>query len=196
MSDAKAMKDDIGEAQISLVPEAYRDEEDADVVAGVWEPKDLAQADWVLMRIGALEREITDNEEVAAKRIAEIEAKTRRLNDKAMRGVSFFRSVLSVFAQKHRELLLGGGKKKSRGLPHGTIGFRKKPGLLRTTDREALLGWAREQPVELELVRVKEEPDLERIKAHAEQEKTLPPGMQWEPETEEIQIRTDMKEVR
>lgn len=182
-------------ALLELVPEAYRDDEDEAVRDGAWQITDLVGADWALKRLGQLEQEITDNEEIAAKRQAEIEARMHRLNTRAMKGVDFFRRMLTQFAEAHRDQVVS-GKKKSRGLIHGTIGFRKRGGALKTIDRDALLSWARNQPVEMELVRTKEDPDLERIKTHAEETQMIPPGMARDPETEEVQIRTDMKEVK
>jgi phage host-nuclease inhibitor protein Gam len=197
MQNALERFEEKAKAQLTLVQEPYRDDEDEAVREdGPWEPSDLNSVDWALKRIGALEKEISDNEEMASRRIQEIHERLGRLNEKAMRGVEFFRKRLEAYAISNRDALLGGGKKKSRGFIHGTVGFRKKPGLLKTVDRAALMAWVRELPVEMELVRMKEEPDLDRIKKHAEEKQLVPPGMQWEPEVEEIQIRADLKEVR
>lgn len=181
-------------AQLELV--AYRDDEYDERSETVgWIPRSAEEADWALKRLGELEAQITTNEEVASRRIQEIHERLGRLNQRAARGVDFFRRILADYALGHRDEIVQ-GKRKTRSFLHGTVGFRKKPGALKTTDKDALLKWAQSQPVELELVRVREEPWLENIKKHAEESQEIPPGMHWEPEADEVQIRVDLKEVR
>jgi phage host-nuclease inhibitor protein Gam len=192
VEEAKTKED---RARLELVS-LYVDEDRPEVREGEWKVEELSSADWALGRLGELEREIEVNESIAAQRIAEIEARTARLNARAKKGVDFFRAQLEAYAATHRTELLGTGSRKTRGLPNGSIGFRKSGGDLKTVDREALLTWAREQPVELELVRMKEEPCLNEIKKLAKEKSFVPPGMEKEPEGETIEVRTTPKEVR
>jgi phage host-nuclease inhibitor protein Gam len=195
--EAVKTKTEDSQARLELVLSLYEDEERADVKeGGSWRIEDLSTADWALRRLGELEREIEVNEAIAAERIRELEERTKRLNGRAAKGVAFFRAHLEAYAQGHRDELLGGGNRKTRGLPNGSLGFRKCGGDLRTVDREALLTWAREQPVELELVRMKEEPCLNEIKKLAKEKGFVPPGMEREPEGESVEVRTTPKEVR
>lgn len=183
--------------ELELVAPLYEDDERTDVKeGGPWRIDDLDTADWALKRLAELEHEVEENEAIAAARIAELEARTKRLNVRAAKGVAFFRTQLEAFAVGHREELLGTGSRKTRGLPNGSIGFRKSGGDLKTIDREALLIWAREQPIELELVRMKEEPCLPEIKKLAKEKAFIPPGMEREPEGETIDVKTTPREVR
>lgn len=169
----------------------YIDEQDKSVGNApmmAWTIESLGSADWALSRVGDLEAEIAENESIAAEAIARIEERTRLLNERANRGVRFFRGKLAEYAEAHRAELLKGGKAKSRKLLHGQIAWRAKGGGLVVTDAAALLAWAQRQPAELELTRVKEEPALAAIKAHAEANGLIPPGMTATESTDELKI--------
>jgi phage host-nuclease inhibitor protein Gam len=166
----------------------YVDEVDQEVRPG-WRIDTLATADWCLSRVADLEKEIEENEAIAADAIRRVEERTKQLNAKAMRGATFFRQRLVEFAQANREQLLKGGKKKTRELQHGCISWRKRGGGLVVVDRDQLLAWAQRQPVELGLTRVKEEPEVATIKAYAARTNTIPPGMTDAPEEEDLHIR-------
>lgn len=169
--------------------EVYADEERSDVREGIWTPLNLQDLDWCLRRIAELEAEIAENNAVAAARIAEVKARTEKLNATAQRGVEFFENCARTFAEQNRELLLKGGKKKSRALPSGTVGWRKSGGRARKADEAALLEWARQQPVEKGFVRIAEEPAWDVIKTHVELTGEDVPGVEFEPEGEELQIK-------
>lgn len=173
---------------IEKPPTIYVDEQDPSVTGLGWTIDTLETLDWALSRVADLESEISENEAVAARAHAAVDMKTAQLNARAMRGAAFFRQQIAAYAQAHREELLKGGKKKSRNLLHGVVGWRSSGGGLEVTDREALLAWAKNQPAELGLLRVKLEPDLVAIKAHAKAHNLIPPGMQEKPEAEELKI--------
>lgn len=177
-------------AQAERLPilSAVPDEEPAEG----WSIQDLGTADWALARIADLEREMTENTTITNLQISKLQQRCQVLNAPLIRRVEFFRSVLATFAQTHRAALLGGGRKKSRALPHGVLGWKKTGGRLTVTDRDALLEWARNQPVELELVRVKEEPSLDEIKRHCSTTGEVPPGTEVSPESEELTIKAVM----
>lgn len=150
--------------------------EDVEEAPAEWRIKDVEDADWALKRLAELRRETDQNNAIAAKRIQEISQRTDALNAKAMRGVSFFETHLKVWAEENRKALLGSGKQKYRDLPSGRIGWRKQQERVKVADPKAVLEWARLQPVELELIRFKEEPAMEAIQAHFERTGELPPG--------------------
>lgn len=174
--------------QPEAAQEAYQDEENPSV-GHAWRIEGLDSADWALRRLGDLEQEIAENEAIAARRIEEIRIRTALLNERAMKGVAFFRARLTDYAERARSELLKGGKTKTRHLPSGSIAWRKKGGGLVKADAEALLAWAREQPIEAELVRIKEEPAWDAIKRRFETTGEVPPGCDVEPEREEISIK-------
>jgi phage host-nuclease inhibitor protein Gam len=177
---------------LEAAQEAYQDEENPSV-GHAWRIENLDSADWALRRLGDLEQEMAENEAIAARRIEEIRIRTSLLNERAMRGAAFFRMRLTEYAERSRTELLKGGKKKTRQLPSGSIAYRSKGGGLVKADADVLLAWAKEQPVELELLRVKEEPAWDAIKKRFEATGEVPPGTDVEPEREEIVIKAAPK---
>ena len=173
----------------------YVDEHDEQARPG-WLIEGVDSLDWALSRLAALKREIDENEAVAEAAIARLRARTAKLNERAARGVAFFESRIREYAENHRKDLLGGGKKKSRALPHGVIAWRKSGGGFRVGDRAALLEWAQKQPVELDFVRLKEEPAWDVIKAHCEKTGECPPGVDTEPESETLKIEAISMEAK
>lgn len=168
--------------------ERYIDSEDETVRDG-WRIESVSSLDWALSRIADLEREQAENTAIVEEHIARLRLRLEKLNAKAERGLKFFRSQVQAFADAHRAELLGGGKKKSRALPHGTVGWKKVPAKAVVTDEAALLEWARKQPVEREVLRVKEEPAWSAIKALIEEGVELPPGTELTPEGETLTIK-------
>jgi phage host-nuclease inhibitor protein Gam len=175
----------------TAVIEAVEQEEQLE--AG-WSIKDLGAADWSLARIADLEREVDENTAMANAQIAKLQHKAQALNAPLLRRVEFFRTMLAAYAQANRAAILGNGKKKSRALLHGVLAWRKIGGGLTVTDRDALLEWARAQPVELELVRVREEPAVAEIKRHCAATGEVPPGAEVVPEGEEFSVKATMGE--
>lgn len=167
---------------------SYVDEE----LGEKWSIQSLTDADWALRRVAAFEEEIAENKAVVEEEIAILKLKLEALNRTAQRGLAFFTWHLTRWAKANKDILLKGGKKKSRGLPHGTIGWRQKGGLLKVSNPDALLTWALSMPAELELVRIKEEPAVANIKAWVEAEEgleKLPPGLEVEPTRDELEIK-------
>lgn len=157
--------------------EAYQDEQD-EKVSEAWMVTSLEECDWALSRIADLEAEQEENERIAAAAIQRIKDRLAGMNAKAERGVRFFSGKVQAFAERERDLLLKGGKKRSRELVHGVIGWRASRGGLKVTDEAKLLAWARAQPVESEVLRVKEEPALSVIGEHFERTGEVPDGME------------------
>lgn len=180
----------LGAGRALEIVKGYQDEEDTRAAeGGPWRIDNLIAVDWAFKRLAALEAEVTLNEETALERIREIERRCKRLNERALRGIRFFRGHIQAYAETHKEEMLGGGQRKSRPFLHGTVGWRKKAAGFEVKDAAALLAWAQTQPLELGLTRMEEKPCLPEIKAHAKKEGVVPPGMQATPEADEIQIR-------
>lgn len=168
---------------------AYQDEEDANVGLG-WTPRNLTDLDWAIERHGALQRQIDENNAVLAERIAQLKLRNENNNAQAMRGIAFFAAKIREYANAHRDELLGGGRKKTRDLPSGSVGFRKCGGGLKVVDKDAVLKWCQAQPIETGVLRVKEEPAVDAIKRHYGNTGEVPPGCDVEPEREEVVIKT------
>lgn len=174
--------------QIARV-EAEQEPLDADALAteGAWSPRSLRDVEWSLECIGESEAEIAAIEAQEADAIARIRQRVARIKESAERRASYFRGRVAEWAESHRAEILA-GKKKSRELVAGVIGWRKKGGRLRVVDKAALAEWAAAQPVELGLFRVKVEPEVAEIQKHAKASGEIPPGCEWEEEHDEIHI--------
>lgn len=195
MSDvAEAVETPEEVARLAAEPgpeERYVDADDETVAEGYWRIEDLGGLDWALSRIADLEREQAENAEIVGAQIDRLRARLEKLNAQAERGLRFFRSQVAAYAEAHRAELLGGGKKKSRALPSGVIGWKKVPAKAVVTDEAALLEWARSQPVELELVRITEKPAWSDIKKQIEATGEVLPGTDYQPEGEALTIKTE-----
>jgi phage host-nuclease inhibitor protein Gam len=167
----------------------YQDDSDPNVRDG-WSINSLSSADWALSRVSDLEAELAENNAVAEEAIARIQSRADKLNERVQKGITFFRSALAAYAYAHRDELLKGGKKKSRALLHGSLGWKKAGGDLKVQDREALLAWARTQPVEKAFLRIKEEPAVDEVKRHFKASGEIPPGCDVEPEREDFVVKT------
>jgi len=171
--------------------EEIPDLEDGIAVPETWTIQDLATADWALSRIADLEREIAENESLAETAIARIKLRTELLNERASKGLAFFRSRIEGYAQANREHLIP-GKKKTRSLLHGSISWRSTPERLKVVDASATLTWAQTQPIEAGLIRIKEELDKPALNALFKSTGEMPPGTELEPAKEELQIKAEL----
>ena len=78
---------------------------------------------------------------------------------------------------------------KPGGRPVQVSGRRRaEGGGLVVVDKDAALEWARSQPVELGLVRIKEELSVKEFRAHCEPNGVVPPGCEWADETETVVV--------
>lgn len=175
--------------QTSAPVPAYEDA-DRPEVNERWSIGSVAELDWALERIAALEAEQASNAAIIEEKIAWLKLRLERINATPANGIAFFKGRIGEYAQAHRDELLGGGKKKSRTLPHGSVGWKKVGGGLKVLDKDALLNWAREQPVELGLVRIKEEPAVDEVKRAFKTNGEVPPGCDVDPERDELVIKT------
>lgn len=125
------MADELG--AVADVGEIY-DTETGELQARNWEVRDLADLDWCLARLAAMEKQAEQNEQLASKAIARVEAWLAKQNERLSKGAAFFRSHAETYATQNRPELLGNGKAKSRALPNGKISWRKVGGRMRVVD--------------------------------------------------------------
>lgn len=156
-----------------------------------WQVTDLSSLEWALERLAAVQTEIAENQRVAEQSIARIQARTANINANAQRSADFFEAAILAYAKAHKDELLKGGRKKSRALPGGTVGWRRQGGGLKVVDENAALGWAKTQPLELKLVRVKEEVAKSAVNKYFASVGEVPPGFDLEPEVEVAYVKVD-----
>ena len=172
--------------------EGYADEENPEV-RGRWQIENLPSFDWALARLAECEAEAAEIDRQERAAIERVKARAAELRAKAERGAGFFRFKLLEGAERHRTLLLGTAKKKSREFIHGRIAWRSKPERLVVEDAKALEAWLWEQPVERGLYRTKIEPEmaaLQYLAKHGE----IPPGCKVSIEPETIKIEATAPE--
>lgn len=184
------------EMTTEAIEPVYVDEERPDVRAGgPWKIETVTSLDWAMSRLCALQLELADLAEQERARVAAIEERAHLLAQKAERGVAFFESMISEYAHRNRDTLLGGGRKKSREVLSGTVGWRTKPGRLVVLDKEALGAWLERQAPDAGLYRIRLDPDLAALKAHYEATGTIPPGTEWQDETETFFVKTQPLDI-
>lgn len=173
---------------------AYEDEHDP-AVRGAWQIDSLGSADWALARLAECEAEAAEIDRQAAATIERVRKRAEELKAKAARGAAFFSYKLLAFAETHRATLLGTSKRKSREFIHGRLQFRKKGGRLVVKDKDALCEWLALQPVEAGLYRMKLEPEMRAIQDAFKARGEIPPGCDYEPEFEDIEIKASAPET-
>jgi phage host-nuclease inhibitor protein Gam len=174
---------DIAKLEATQPEPSYQDETDPAVREG-WQIDSIGSLEWAMSRVADLETEAAENEAALAEAHRRLDARAAQLADRVKRGIGFFKAAVLRYMEAHRPELLKGGKKKSRVLLYGSVGWRASGGRLRVLDREMLAAWAAKQPVELGLFRIKIEPEMKVIQAYAKAGNLIPPGCEWESEHE------------
>lgn len=151
-----------------------------------WRIEHIAQADWALEKLAETKYRLDEIEEMEATAIERIRARATKLREEPTRDAAFFESHLRLWAENNRNTLLT-GKAKSRKLLHGSVGWRTKPMGLEVKDLAALLEWARPR----DLVRIKEEPQMDAIRGHFKAVGEIPPGTDVKPETETFYVKVE-----
>ena len=116
-----------------------------------------------------------------------LDAKRDQLLDKVQRGIAFFESRITRYAEENRDALLGGGAKKSVALLNGVVGWRRRTGRVVVEDEKALVEWLQAQP-NTDLYRVKVEPQMVAIQDLYKRTKQIPPGCVYQEEYEKLYI--------
>jgi phage host-nuclease inhibitor protein Gam len=165
----------------------YQDEADPAVRSGGWTIQTNASLEWSLGRLAAIRAEITDIEEATVQAVQRIHARRDYLIGKAQHGISFFTAQIARYASEKRNELLGGSNRKSRVMLHGTIGWRKRAGRLVVVDEAALKAWLTDQN-DVNLYRVKVEPEMKALQELYAQTGQIPPGMEYQVEQEKFYV--------
>lgn len=124
-----------------------------------------AFADSLLRRIGDAEREmalIGETADIERARIDEWEAVERR---KYERRLEYAAAELRTLVEAEHDGLTPEPGKKTRSLPHGDVGLRKRPASVEIDDPEKALAWCKSHNVK---IHVKEEPRKTPLKKYAE----------------------------
>jgi phage host-nuclease inhibitor protein Gam len=169
------------------IESVYVDDEDR-TVFGPWTIATTVDLDWALSRLGALEAEMASLQAQVTAAEGRLRERADYLTAKIHHGVMFFRAKIEEHAVKNRESLLGGGKKKSRALLNGTVGWRKTQGKLEVLDKQAFLAWLERHPKEAGLYSVRIVPIMDALKDHYLRTKSIPPGCQWVDETDSFYV--------
>lgn len=111
--------------------------------------------DHYLAALADREAEMARNAQVFTRRVAMLEGWLKDVNASAEREAKWLRQQIEAFARDYDF-----GKKKSRALPHGTIGYRASRETLEITDMDAAAAFAVERGLETK-VAVNKTPLLE-----------------------------------
>ena len=166
---------------------------------GPWEVKTVspgiipASADWTVQRLGECESELATVEAHYQAAIERLNKRRDELEERARRGVAYFRFKLEQWATRERTWLLK-GKAKSVQLMHGTFGWRKSGGRLKVEDKDALAAWLSGQPIESGLYRMKIEPEMRALQEHCRKLGEVPPGCMFEPERDDFYVKAEAPE--
>jgi phage host-nuclease inhibitor protein Gam len=155
-------------------------------------PATLSKASWVMEVLGDAERK-------KARARAMYEAAKKRLDDwlagqerKLDGEVGLLRAELERWAELEKRALLGKGKTKSVDLPTGTLSWRRVGGRLKVLDKDALAAWCVEHGPDSGLYRLKVEPEVAKVQAHFKETGEIPPGTEWEQETDKLYVKPDL----
>jgi phage host-nuclease inhibitor protein Gam len=171
-------------ADIQRAAEAtYEDATDPAVRDG-WAIQDIGSLEWAMSRIADLQEEQAENEVALAEAHKRLDARAAQLQANVNKGLFFFRAEVLRYMEAHKAELLKGGRRKSRSMLHGIIGWRSAGGRLKVTDKDALATWLMQQPVELGLARIKVEPEMRALQDYCRSANIIPPGTELEPERE------------
>lgn len=84
-------------------------------------------ANWIVGKIARANKRCADVDALAAEEIAAIQRRAADLKKPHLRAVEFFTQRYTLPLQEWASAELAGEKKRSIGLLHGTVGFRKSP---------------------------------------------------------------------
>jgi hypothetical protein len=138
-----------------------------------------AELDMLLERLGAVEAEAARNREVAALRVEQIRAWAEGANRPLETRAGWLRLAIQARAEAYDY-----GSKKSRSLPHGSFGLRRRADTLEVTDPAAALAFAKANGLEVK-ESVNKTPLLHHFKATGE----LPDGTEFRSGADEFFIK-------
>ena len=127
-----------------------------------WSIEDTGAAEWSMRKLAHVQAEIASTNARAAEFIRQIERWRQDQLKPLVRPAEFFDAALQDYLRRVRE---ADPKKKSVKLPSGEITStlsRERPGIVQGSEAE-FIGWAKSSGLD-NLVRVKEEPDVNEMK--------------------------------
>jgi phage host-nuclease inhibitor protein Gam len=149
-----------------------------------WSIGSLSELEWAMERLAALQKKYAENEALARQALERFQREcVDPIQHPLESAAARMEQAILAYMAEHRAELLAGGKKKSRDLLGGTVGWRKVGQNLVVTDEEACLEWARAQG-NPDLLRVKVEVSKPALKAHLDATGEVPDGCEIEPEGE------------
>lgn len=152
----------------------------AEIEAEVPETEALdVRLDYLLSRIGDLKAEIAGNNEVADRRVAMIEGWRAQANGSLERRAWWIQLQIEALADGYDYR-----GKKSRSLPAGSFGFRKKSDTLEIVDMPTAVAFAEANSLEIKRS-VNKTPLLIHFKATGE----IPAGTEFVPGGDEFFVR-------
>lgn len=132
---------------LELQLEQHLDEQDAPTEPG-FVIDTLEKAEWAMRKIAWYVRKNREVQELAARRVLQIESWAQKETENIADQIAFFESLLQPWAERE----LAESKRRSIKLPQGTLGFRKsQPKFDR--DEDKLLPWVKDNKPEHLVVR-------------------------------------------
>lgn len=159
---------------------AYEDAERPEVRGPHWQIETLADADFALRRQGECLAEAAEVDAMERAAIAQIRARADKIRKAAMVGAGFFEAKVLAWMERNRDGIVK-GKKKSRSLLHGTVGWRSSTERLAVEDEAAVEEWLRMLPRDSPLARWKVEPAMQAINEEFKTAGIVPPGFKVVP---------------
>lgn len=162
--------------------------------ATAWSIEGRDSLEWAM---GKLAEDVEEVRRIDAARdaaIARVNARAEELAAKVKARGAFLLGKVEEYARTHRKDLIR-GKTKTASLLHGDIQYRTSPEKIEVENAEPALDWARAQPVEADMVRVKYEINKRALNEHFKQTGEIPPGCVVHPESESIIIRPEQPET-
>ena len=105
--------------------------------------------DWLMERIARRHRQVALNNAVADARKTMIEDWRQSQNQRLERGIAWLEGSIRQILPHTLEQFEREYGKKSRNLPHGTIGWRRHPDKVEVFNEERALLWAKERGLEI-----------------------------------------------
>lgn len=150
------------------------------------DPELDATASLVLREIAETEADLERHDQALQAEIAMLRARYERLTARARARSVRLHGVAMEIARR-----MDFGKKKSRAVGYGVIGFRTKPEHLSIEDDAAALAWARTHAPELVEIRTVEKLPQKKLAGYFAATGDLPPGCAWVPAIEEFYVKPD-----
>jgi phage host-nuclease inhibitor protein Gam len=101
--------------------------------------------DWLLSRLARVQAEIKRNSDVATARVQQIRTWEASANESLDRQCGYLEHLISLIGINYDY-----GKKRSRSLPNGTVGFRKRPPSVEIWDAEKAVAFALQRGIKVE----------------------------------------------